>query len=817
MLQAHTAIDATPGLAQAFRAQVESALAANPGPSCLNDKLTHAWEIVAPTAQPPPDRTDTQWPAQIRQMWQLRRSLKSLSTANVTAALLWKQWVQVIRLQKLQKAITKQARERKRHALRTFLQEIDQPGFGSLMSRVYKAAKRFAPKTRKIAVQLRDASGQLLDKDGTRRAYQTFFEELYQSPEAAPVPLSLTWGLNISWSEWHNALSATASRKAVPAHYSPAILWQITSDILADTLTAADLFSPGPVWFEPEWTEAHLALLPKPNKAPTSPGALRPISLLDPVSKAPGVILARRLQPYTEAYLASAPQFAYLAGRATGSAIGRIISHCQCVRNLLQSQSHTIHRLKEGHKSLQLAGGLALSVDLSRAFDTLPESVLLQALTAASVPCDLVTCIIELHRQVKFCLRDCQVEVLAGRGIRQGCPLAPQLWALASGHIIHLIEQCTSHALVREGLSLYADDHLCSWIIRSVADLRKGLREAACILDTLQACELDVSADKSVFLLEVRGSKANQILKDITCKLPSGKGIIAGRWKLPLRQSHPYLGIMLSYRRFEQESYQHRKDKAISTFARLAHVLKDRRALSDSMRIRLWQSLVWPVLSYGLTTSGLTAEILRDCTSLVAKQLRIITRSHSYYTRETNAEIFAKTSVSAPALIFASDITREISTVQAQGSLQPPRVLEWLQYTQTAVTSYLQLPSTPDKPRLVSVDCLQPTGHPCPECGVWRRHTKSALAQTGRSMLLRILLFSLRRECPNVSSANMNSGAGRNLTYMLLMLNVRGFANIVINMETSFFIPGQRLRTIFRSLKRQKSYMFFGISLGTGW
>ena len=256
-------------------------------------------------------------------MWQLRRSLKSLSTANVTAALLWKQWVQVIRLQKLQKAITKQARERKRHALRTFLQEIDQPGFGSLMSRVYKAAKRFAPKTRKITVQLRDASGQLLDKDGTRQAYQTFFEQLYQSPEVAPMPLSLTWGLNISWSEWHNALSATASRKAVPAHYSPAILWQTTSDILADTLTAADLFSPGPVWFEPEWTEAHLALLPKPNKAPTTPGALRPISLLDPVSKALGVILARRLQPYTEAYLASAPQFAYLEGRATGSAVGQ--------------------------------------------------------------------------------------------------------------------------------------------------------------------------------------------------------------------------------------------------------------------------------------------------------------------------------------------------------------------------------------------------------------------------------------------------------------------------------------------------------------
>ena len=47
MQQAHTAIAATPGLAQAFRTQVASALAADPGPSCLNDKLARAWEIVA--------------------------------------------------------------------------------------------------------------------------------------------------------------------------------------------------------------------------------------------------------------------------------------------------------------------------------------------------------------------------------------------------------------------------------------------------------------------------------------------------------------------------------------------------------------------------------------------------------------------------------------------------------------------------------------------------------------------------------------------------------------------------------------------------
>ena len=54
---------------------------------------------------------------------------------------------------------------------------------------------------------------------------------------------------------------------------------------------------PGRLALVREWEDAHLALLPKPTKAPTSPGALRPISPLHPVSKALGVILARRLQP----------------------------------------------------------------------------------------------------------------------------------------------------------------------------------------------------------------------------------------------------------------------------------------------------------------------------------------------------------------------------------------------------------------------------------------------------------------------------------------------------------------------------------------
>ena len=54
---------------------------------------------------------------------------------------------------------------------------------------------------------------------------------------------------------------------------------------------------------------------------------------------------------------------------------------------------------------------------------------------------------------------------------------------------------------------MYADDNLGTWVIQSAADLRRGLPDAEVILDVLDECELEVSPDKSIFLLELRGPK----------------------------------------------------------------------------------------------------------------------------------------------------------------------------------------------------------------------------------------------------------------------------------------------------------------------
>ena len=261
---------------------------------------------------------------------------------------------------------------------------------------------------------------------------------------------------------------------------------------------------------------------------------------------------------------------------------------------------------------------------------------------------------------------------------------------------------------------------LGSWLIHDLPSLHRSLRQAAAILDVLSERGFEVSAEKSIFILELRGRKATQALSNVTCVQADGKrkGVRAGRWTLPLKLSHPYLGVILSFRNFELLSYQHRREKAVQTFTRLSTVLRDQRAMHVTERIRLWKAVVQPVLLYGLAAVGLTPEILRDLTSLVAKHIRIVGRCHSYYTRETNDQVFAKFGLTLPQHTLLRDTEQCIRQSEQLSHLQPPRVLEWQQVTK----SVLQQQATPDatarsSTRLLEVTNLIVETFDCPECG----------------------------------------------------------------------------------------------------
>ena len=86
--------------------------------------------------------------------------------------------------------------------------------------------------------------------------------------------------------------------------------------------------------------------------------------------------LTMRLRPTFAAASRLWPQYAYTPGRSIEHAIARALHHCAQVRHTLAS--HRL-RLKErratGNKPTSCQGGATLSIDTSKAFDTVDRRV----------------------------------------------------------------------------------------------------------------------------------------------------------------------------------------------------------------------------------------------------------------------------------------------------------------------------------------------------------------------------------------------------------------------------------------------------------
>ena len=146
------------------------------------------------------------------------------------------------------------------------------------------------------------------------------------------------------------------------------------------------------LWRHPDkfhqlWADAWVAWLHKPGKAPDQPENLRPISLTEGGGRIVVKALAMRLRPFFAEATRLWPQYAYTPGRSIEHAIARALHHCAQVRHTLASHRLTLkERRATGHKPTSCQGGATLSVDTSKAFDTVDRRVLEQELRAARVP-----------------------------------------------------------------------------------------------------------------------------------------------------------------------------------------------------------------------------------------------------------------------------------------------------------------------------------------------------------------------------------------------------------------------------------------------
>ena len=378
------------------------------------------------------------------------------------------------------------------------------------------------------------------------------------------------------------------------------------------------------------WTDSTLHFLTKPNKPAKRAQDLRPIALQSAGAKAVLLAIKDRLMPFFLEAMVRLPQYAYVAGRGTTEAILRVTLHCVNIREVIQTQKMTIHDRFAGARRAVCAGGIQMSLDLSKAFDMLSHEVLVLAMSHAGVSVDLQNVIMAFYDQSVYIIKGrgshTSHRIALRRGVRQGCILSPALWAMFTAYVMHVMDAHNGVGWTSRHCTMYADDMHFAWQAMSVEQLDGILREIRVVFDVLRTLGMQVNPTKSSLLLGLRGPLADKWMKQRVTRDKTGVRHLrygpALCDRIPIVPSFVYLGVVISYRNFEDLTLRHRLAIAAGHHARLRRILRAKKVLTPSERARLWTVLIQSAQLYALEAVGVTKEGMRLLHVQTTKHLR---------------------------------------------------------------------------------------------------------------------------------------------------------------------------------------------------
>ena len=684
-------------------------------------------------------------------LWEHRRKLRNSKPIGPRGFFnFWRSWAAY---NNKTKELRRKNIQQKRDYTSQQLQEAERYHRNGNQGGLYKVVRALAPWRPRQRIQLRSDKGQLLDHQAEHDELVEHCKTLYKTEETDTSALGSTGQIPAELDLIAKQLAGAKMGKAVPLGAAPSSTWRCCAEVVAPRIQSYIQYTANAGGcFPPSWTDATLALLPKPQKPANRPGNLRAIGLIRPDGKAVAGAMKTHITAQTSEWLRWVPQFSYQSGRDIADCLVRVQHAIQQAESIIKSGKLDRFakrcQVEEGKydptTAPALQGCIIFSVDLSKAFDMVDRQKLGRALALAGVEPCLVQAVLELHRRAKYQVNSGPYSTTVGtaRGIRQGCTLAPTLWTILSAQLIIDLAQKVGESAFT-AFTAFADDQVGHWNIQNPEEIATVDRQVATFLQILEDYGLKINPDKSKLLVRLQGTRAKSVIKKNTLKVNNQKcwnfDGDRGSYQIPLAEELSYLGTIISVRRSSATlSLQHRLAEADKRTSCLRRSIRSRRIIPVHTRLSIWKTCVLSSALHGLHALKLSSADLQKLSQWYHRQVRAVTHTPAHITKISNRELRDKYGLESPEQILHSRATAKLGKLQSKAQPDITSTSQALTEWENIVAHYKQM-QIMSEVKLTAVDnrALE-QAQACPECGLYFSSIKTVRQHMARKHGLKV-------------------------------------------------------------------------------
>ncbi|CAE7244681.1 RXLR78 [Symbiodinium sp. CCMP2456] len=335
-----------------------------------------------------------------------------------------------------------------------------------------------------------------------------------------------------------------------------------------------------------------------------------------------------------------------------------------------------------GATAPDLVGGLTFALDLSQAFDTVSRQKILSILTDRSADPDTVRMVHSLHHKSSYKIRTQGISATVETtvGIKQGCKLSPTLFSLLTGELFESLIAAFGRDQVVRFLTGYADDLALHRTIRSLKDLQSIHALIGGLLETVKAFGLVVNKAKCVILVKLAGKTAPQVVRRHSCTVIDAKETPVKGWRIGPNKTFPafqwtsstkYLGVIISYNHFEQQTLQHRISEAKQKLHLVRKFVHNRRIASTKSRLKVWLGTVQSTLLTGIAEVGLSEDSAQSLRSWHAYKVRTVLNQPAHIGRVSTKDLYAIYKLEDPAQLVLKRLRKRLRKLRRRARLEP--------------------------------------------------------------------------------------------------------------------------------------------------